>query len=95
MSEKANNNKVKAKEVQDVYCKLVYADVDNALRAANDVRRALGVPIALVYREYGMPFIDHKAMTEKTIIRCEREFSFRKVSELVTLESPTIIRTWY
>ena len=74
--------------------RLVYADVELAITNAADIRRKMGCAIALVYREYGMPFTDNKALSEKTIIRQSREFSFRRLSEILDKNSPNVIRIW-
>ena len=73
----------------------VYSNLELALKNAVDIRKKMDCPVALVGIEYGMPFEDHKALSHKRVIRRSIEYSFRPVSELVNVNSTSVIKIWH
>ena len=74
---------------------IVYEDLGKAILEGDSVRQEFKEPVALVWREYGEDiWINEKEPEIKKVYGKRREYSFRKLSELVSLKSKHIIRVW-
>lgn len=74
---------------------IVYEDLNTALSNGDSVRQEYKEAVVLVWREYGEDiWINEKEPEIEKIFGKRREYSFRKLSEIVSIKSKHIIKVW-
>lgn len=74
---------------------IVYEDLNTALSMGDSVRQEYKEAVVLVWREYGEDiWINEKEPEIEKIFGKRREYSFRKLSEIVSIKSKHIIKIW-